>query len=333
MKIPDLEGIASFDSLRAAALRAARGERSKPSVAAFLVDLETEVLALQRELLEGCWRPRALMRFRIVDPKPRIIAASHFRDRVVHHALCTALEPMFERYSIFDSYACRPGKGGHAAIRRAQAFSRNNAWFCKIDVRRYFETVDHDLLLWRLARRGVTGRVLELARIIVHAGGPGLPIGSLTSQHFGNLYLGALDHRMKDDLGVRAYLRYMDDILFVGPERETVMAWRREAERFLRENLRLEVKDEALRQGPVSDGIPLLGFRVWPGLIRLDGARKRRWFRKMSAVQRGLASGALGEDEAAARARGLLAWAEGGDTMQMRRSFFARRLDAEARGR
>ena len=118
------EQVADFHALRTAAVRAARGKRRQPEAAAFLADLEPEVLRLQRELLAGAWRPGPYRTFAITDPKPRTISAAPFRDRVVHHALCAALEPVFERYAVFDSYACRPGKGTLAALRRAQAHAR-----------------------------------------------------------------------------------------------------------------------------------------------------------------------------------------------------------------
>lgn len=331
MKIKTFEEMTDFLSLRAAALRAVRGERHKPSVATFLMDLEPELFALERELRDGSWRPRPLRRFAIRDPKPRVIASSHLRDRVVHHALCAALEPMFESYAIFDSYACRPGKGGHAAICRARDFAGRSDWFVKLDVRHYFETVDHGVLLRCLERRGLRDRTLELARVIIEAGGQegrGLPIGSLTSQHFGNLLLGRLDHHMKDDLGLRCYLRYMDDILIFAPDRERALVFRAEAERFIREDLRLELKEEALRQGPIYDGVPFLGFRIWPSLIRFDGARKRRWYARMSAVDRAVVRGAISQERGARFMEGLLAWASVGDTWNLRMAWHHRHLDA-----
>ena len=143
MSPPTFERIAAFGPLRRAALRAARGHRTSPEVANFLADLEREVLALERELLAGTWTPRPLTTFHIREPKPRTISAAAFRDRVVHHAVCAELDPVFEARGDKDSYACRPGKGSHAAVLRAQAHARQHPWFVKLDVRHFFETILH----------------------------------------------------------------------------------------------------------------------------------------------------------------------------------------------
>jgi RNA-directed DNA polymerase len=307
------ERVVDFGALLEAARRAARGKRQRPDAAAFRLDLEPELLELRRALLDGTWRPGPFRSFRIVDPKPRLISAAPFRDRVVHHALCAALEPRLERHAIADSFACRPGKGTRAAVLRAQAHARKNPHYLKLDVRHFFETADHAVLKARLRRLFEERRLLALLDVIIDAGAPGsppgkgLPIGNLTSQHFANLYLGALDHHAKARLRVPGYARYMDDILVFGPDPATLAAWRAELEALLAGPLRLEVKTEATRSGPVSLGVPFLGFRVFPRLIRLDHARARRLGRRLSALERRRRAG----DEPGARrsAESLLGWA------------------------
>ena len=320
---PTFDQIASFGPLCRAAHEAARGLTQRFSVAAFLADLETEVLALERELQDGSYHPRPLVTFRIRDPKPRTISAAAFRDRVVHHALCAALEPRFERYADPDSWACREGRGNHAAVRRLQVLCRRHPWYVKLDVRHYFETVDHDVLLALLHRLVRDQRVLALAGTILAAGarapGLGLPIGNLTSQHFGNLLLGMLDHHLREQLRVPAMVRYMDDILLLGPDRRAVRRLRDGAARFVEHQLRPRIKRQATRLGPVSIGVPFLGFRVWPQLIRLDAARVRRFRRRVRGLERALAAGAISEDEAARRVRGVFGWAEQADTLRFRR--------------
>ena len=140
--------VVDFHALRAAARRAAR---STPTGAPFLADLEANVLALRSELLAGTWRPGPPHTFAITDPKPRIISAAPFVDRVVHHALCAALEPTLERYAIHHSYACRHGKGNRTAVAAVQRLAGRHAWFVKLDVRHYFETMDHSRFLAAVA--------------------------------------------------------------------------------------------------------------------------------------------------------------------------------------
>jgi RNA-directed DNA polymerase len=188
------EKVLRFDNLLGAARRAARGKRDRPAVARFEFHLERELLTLQTELAEGTYRPGAFFTFEIRDPKRRSICAAPFCDRVVHHAVCGVLEPLFDRRLIFDTCACRPGKGTHAAIARAQHFARRYRYFLKCDVRRFFASVDHNLLRALLQRMFKDAPLLDLlGRILAHnppgaEPGRGLPIGNLTSQHFGSLF-------------------------------------------------------------------------------------------------------------------------------------------------
>ncbi len=302
------EQVAAFHPLCRAARRAARGKRLSRSAADFLLNLEPEVLQLERELLAGTYRPRPYRSFRI-------------RDRVVHHALCAALEPVFERAAIDDSYACRTGRGQHAALERAQAFARRHPWYLKLDVAQFFETADHAVLKAQLGRLLKDARALDLCATFIDAGSPGsaagkgLPIGNLTSQHFANLYLAPLDRFAKEALRIPGYVRYMDDLLCFGPDKGTVRGWRGEIAGFAEGRLRLALREDAERLAPVRVGVPFLGFRVWPGLVRLDAARARRLRRRFRAI-----AGVADEDERARRVEGVVGWAAQGDTARLRAS-------------
>jgi len=170
------ERIADTENLIAAALRAARGKRSRPNVAAFLDDLGGNVARIQARLLDGSWRPGAYRTFWITDPKRRLISAAPFADRVVHHAVCAVIEPLFEAGFIPDSYACRVGKGTHAAVDRYTDFARRNCYVLKCDISRFFPSVDHEILLSLLARRIRCGRTLALLRLIVESSPPQEPV-------------------------------------------------------------------------------------------------------------------------------------------------------------
>lgn len=209
--------------------------------AAFLGELEHEVVALHHELRSGRYRPGPYHYFEIHEPKPRIVACAPFRDRVVHHAIVRVLEPLFEPRFIEDSYACRKARGVHAALRRAAGFTRGFAFALECDVRRYFASIDHEILLEQVARVVADARLLALLRQIVgsHADGEapdwrgpglfdgrfrrhGLPIGNLTSQFLANVYLSPLDHFVKHALRARGYVRYMDDFLLFANDRATL---------------------------------------------------------------------------------------------------------------
>ncbi len=238
------EQVADFHALCAAARRAARGKGGTQSASSFLFHMEGEVLQLQREILDGTYRPRQYRTFYISDPKPRTISAADFRDRVAHHALCAILEPLFERTAIEDSYACRAGKGSHLAVQRAQYFARRLGRFLKLDIRKFFETLDHDVLKAALRRIIKDERLLELTGRIIDHGAPGsprgrgLPIGNLTSQHFANFYLGPLDRFIKQELRVLGYVRYMDDFLLFSDSKEFL----RQAHRRICEFVESELK-------------------------------------------------------------------------------------------
>ena len=224
------DAIASFPALHAAALRAATGKRGKPGVAAFLANLETEVLRLERELRSGRYRPGRYKRIEVFDPKHRIVSAAPFRDRVVHHAFCGVCEPLFERGFIQDSYANRKGKGTHRAVARYERFRDRHRHVLRCDVYRYFPAIDHALLKRDLRRRIACPRTLALADRIIDGSNPqepvhlyypgddlftpferrrGLPIGNLTSQFCANLYLDGLNHFVKEVLRAKGYLRYV----------------------------------------------------------------------------------------------------------------------------
>ena len=330
--------VVDFGALCEAARRAAKGKRRQPEVARFLMDLEPEVLRLARELSDGSWRPGSYRVFHVRDPKPRTICAAPFRDRVVHHALCAVIEPRFERYAVADSFACRRGKGVLSALRRAQQHARRLPYFVKLDVRHYFQAIDHAVLRRLLRRLVADRRVLGLLDRILDAGAPGsppgkgLPIGNLTSQHLANLYLGRLDHHVKEDLPVPGYCRYMDDMLLFGPDRVTVRRWARAVAWFAGERLGLGIKHEATVLAPVTEGIPFLGFRVFPQAVRLDGRRVRRLRRRLRALDRAVADGALGEQDAAQAAGALVGWAAHGDTRRLLVSFYGRRASLRGSG-
>lgn len=328
---PSFADVTDFHALCAAARRAARGKRNAAAMAGLLFHLETVVLELQRELLGRTYRPRPYRTFTVSDPKPRAISAADPRDRVVHHALCAVLEPAFERVAVFDSYACRPGKGSHAAVARAGSFSRRYGYFLKMDFRKFFETVDHAVLEAALRRVCRDEGVLWLADTVIGHGAPGsppgkgLPIGNLTSQHFAGFYLSPLDHHVKGALRVPGYVRYMDDLLLFGDDKRDLRAWAAAVGRFARERLLLAVKDEATVLAPTSEGVAFLGFRVFPGCVRLGGRARRRLVR---AAREAVAVSGAGSDggeggDGGGRALALgsaFAHAAHADTLALRRS-------------
>ncbi len=320
----------SFASLITAARRAARGHASSREVASFLVDIESQVLALQRELHTGIYAPSPWRTFRIRDPKPRTISAAAFRDRVVHHALCAAIEPVLSHDALATSFACRVGGGSLRALHAVQRLSRRHTYALKLDIRHFFETMDHAVLRRLLWRRIDDPRTRWLLDVFIEAGAPGsapgtgLPIGNLTSQHFANFYLGPLDRHIQRGLGAAGVVRYMDDIIVFADSPDTLWAMERSIDQFVDCRLHVALKHEATRVMPIRDGIPILGFRVWPSTIRFDPARKRRWIRKMNRMARSLDSEAEFVEHATRVVASLVGWSMHGNTHAFRQSWVMR---------
>lgn len=283
-----------------------------------------------RELHDKSYQPRPYVTFEILEPKRRTISAAAFRDRVVHHGLCAELEPMLERNSVDESYACRVGKGTKRAIRYLGQQVRRNRYALKLDVRHYFETLSHDVLKRLLCRRIDDEGIRWLLDLFIDAGAPGspqgrgIPIGNLTSQHFANFYLGPLDRHIKRGLRVRGYCRYMDDMILLGETKAQLWAWHRSVHRFAEERLKLELKDEVTRIMPVTEGVPFLGFVVFPGTVRFDPVRLRRFRRKLRALDRKVDRGSVDDENAECSASSLIGWASHGDTVCLQKSMTAR---------
>lgn len=281
--------ITSFENLYRAYLNARRGKRDHGTVIDFDQRLEENLVGLQRALVSGCYQPGKYRTFIIHEPKRRLISAAPFRDRVVHHAIIDVIEPLLDASLIEDSYACRCGKGTHKALDRCQQFARRCEWVLHCDVRKYFPSIDHGLLQEMLRKRIGDQKVLQLLFLILDSGPVqepvlawfdgddlltpivrrrGLPIGNLTSQFFANLFLDPLDRMIKQRLRIRGYVRYMDDLVVFGRSVQELRKVRAVVEETLNA-LRLELHPKKRQIYPVRNGIPFLGFRVFPNHRRL----------------------------------------------------------------
>ncbi|MFM7168518.1 MAG: reverse transcriptase domain-containing protein [Planctomycetaceae bacterium] len=244
--------------------------------------------------------------FEIRDPKCRLISAAPYADRVVQQALCCVIEPLFERSFIFDSWACRPGKGQHLAIQRARQMLRKFPWVLKTDIRRYFPSIDHDLLMQRLARTIGDRSTLELLETIIRHPWPGqqhcrifpgddlftplertcgLPIGNLTSQLCGNLYLDETDHWLQQSLRIPGYLRYMDDLVIFGPDKQFVIDVLARL-RHRMQTLRLQLHPTKTQIHPSRCGLRFLGYHITTQSLHPVPETVTRFRRKLRSLQK-----------------------------------------------
>jgi retron-type reverse transcriptase len=308
--------ITSWENLLAAYKRCRKRKRYKAPATKFDFFWETSLLQLQHELIDGTYKPGVYRHFHITDPKPRKISAAPFRDRVVHHALVGILEPLFDRRFIYDSYACRRGKGTHRAINRTQQYLRQYDWYLKTDVVRFFPNVDHQLLFTLVSRTIRDSRTLKLIELILESGDGvlaneatqhwfpgddllsvlrprGLPIGNLTSQFFANVFLDPVDHYIKEELRVPGYVRYADDLILFGHTKQQLWQWRDDVAYFL-EKQRLQLHAHKTHVCPSIQGVPFLGFRlsrlerrlkqeaIWRFNRRL---KKLKWLRSRGEIE------------------------------------------------
>lgn len=290
--------ICAFNNLLVAFQKARKGKRSHPNVTLFEYYIEYEILALKEELEAETYHPGPYRTFMIYDPKERMISAAPFRDRVVHHALCNVIEPLLDKTLIYDTYANRKGKGTHAAIRRCQHFVRRYPFVLKADIRKYFPSIDHQILKKSLAKKIKCRSTLQLIDKIIDNSNPqepvedyfpgddlfginrrrGLPMGNLTSQFFANLYLSPLDHFIKDELGGKGYVRYVDDFVLFGSSKTHLRELLGQLNDFLADNLRLRLHPKKSVIFPTDVGVPFLGQRIFPShrLIRKENLKRAR---------------------------------------------------------
>ncbi len=331
----DLGEVAAAPNLDAALWAAARGKRGRPDVAAFLCDAPARLDRVRQALLAGRQPDGRLRVFAIRDPKPRLIHAASFADRVAHHALMRLMAPRLELALVPTSFACRPGKGVHAALRHAQQRMLANAagWVLQLDVWHCFPQLPHDALLALLARR-FKGSALTLAANIVHGhesspgAGCGLPIGSLTSQHFANQYLGEIDRFALARPECTAHVRYMDDLLLWCPNRAAGQALADAVAGFTAQTLRLRFKP--WRLAPVRAGLAFCGQRIGPLGIRPGKRRQRAWAGHWRALDADWREGALTEPQAQRRAEVLRALCWPSRPLAWQRSVMGEAFDMDA---
>lgn len=273
-----IEKIACPDNLRLAFWKASKGKNGKEEIEYYRNTLDKNLFELRKQILSGIIRVGDYHYFKIYDPKERQICAAAFKERVLHHALINICHTNFDKYQLFDSYACRLNKGTYAALDRARIFQQKYKWFLKLDIRKYFDSIDHKILKSLLTKRFKENRLLLLWESIIDsyetAKGKGLPIGNLTSQYFANHYLGMADHYLKEQLGPFPYIRYMDDMLLWGNDKKLLLDVGISFENFILKKLLLHMKTFCLNK--TSKGVPFLGYVIFPDRVRLNRKSKLR---------------------------------------------------------
>lgn len=262
-----------------------RGKRFRPDVAAFGQHVEDNLFKLHNALRSGSWSHGAYEKFYVSDPKLRTIHKARVADRIIHHAIFRAIEPIFDRSFIFDSWSCRRNKGTHASVLRARSLLNRSSrggskqtWVLKCDIKKYFENVNQDILLTLIAKKIQDERTLNLLARIIKSFDRGMPLGNLTSQLFANIYLDPFDHFVKETLCAPIYLRYCDDFMLVHTSREWLVDRLGAIQNYLQTNLKLKLHPNKITIRPFHWGVDWLGYVLFPHCIILrHKTRKRMW--------------------------------------------------------
>lgn len=259
-----IEQIADIDNLRCAFARTSAGKRLTWGYLEFKEYAELNLAKLRDEILAGTWKQGGFRQFTVYEPKARIISALEFKDRVAQHALVAIIGPIFEATLLPGTFACRSGMGTHAGVRHVQSALRRTGatHFLKTDFSKFFYSIDRAVLHGLIRKKISCPRTLALIEAMLPATGVGIPIGSLTSQLFANVYGGVIDRFIHFELGAREWTRYMDDIVILSSNPYELRDWFEDIKTISADKLGLGISHWQV--SPVTHGINFLGYRIWP---------------------------------------------------------------------
>lgn len=259
-----IDRVASIENLRLAYANTSRAKRNTWGYLEFKEYAEANLLQMQEEILSGAWAQGEYRQFTVYEPKARLISALEFKDRVAQHALVNVIGPIFEATLLPGTFACREGMGTHAGVRHVQSAMRRTGatHFLKTDYSKFFPSIDLAVLRGLVERKITCTRTLDLIGAMVPKTGHGLPIGSLTSQLFANVYGGQIDRFIHFELGAKNWTRYMDDIVILSSNPYELRHWFEDIQEFSKTKMGLSISKWAV--SPVQRGVNFLGYRIWP---------------------------------------------------------------------
>lgn len=312
--------IVETDNLYMAWLKARKGKQRDRAVIDYEKNLDKNLLQLKKELITGNVVTGSYHFFTITDPKVRRICAAPFSQRIMHHAIMNICHNRFEKHLIFNTYATRKFKGTYAALDKARQQAKKYTWFVKLDIRKYFDSIDHGVLAGQLEELFSDSMLLSVLQQIIESyhvePNKGLPIGNLTSQYFANHYLSVADHYATEQLQIKGYIRYMDDILFFGDEKELLTAQSKALINFVEKTLNLVFKQNVIDR--TMGGVPFLGYKLFPYFVRLNTRSKKRFKMKMKAAFNNLKHDVWSESDFQQHVTPLPAFVEKADTQRLR---------------
>lgn len=317
--------ICTFKNAMAAFKKARKCKRYRPDVMRFESNREANLIRAVEDLEDGTYTPGPYTVFKVFEPKERVIMALPFYDRVIQHMIVTFIEPIFEKRFIFHSFACRKDKGVHEAsailtkwLYKLEILEGKKIWAIKADIRHYFQSVNHEILKAEIRRYISDRRLLAILDCIIdHNGiyedGVGIPVGNLTSQLFANVYLNILDQFVKHELGIKYYIRYMDDFVILGEDPAELKEILSKIEEFVNTRLKLELNPKTTIIY-TKNGVDFVGYRHWATMKLLRKAATRR----LNQLLKNFEEGTITEEYFDRSLASRLGHMEHADTYQLR---------------
>ena len=315
------EEISEYKNLHLAFYKAAKGKRTNPVVILYEKKLEKNLELLQTHIQSGNVKIGNYHYFKIFDPKERTICAASFPERVLHHAIMNVCHSIFEKKLIHTTYATRPEKGIYKAIDLAKKSIINYKYVAKLDVRKYFDNISHEILMNSLQNIIKDKILLAIFHKIINSyhtlNKKGIPIGNLTSQYFANYYLSSADRFAKENLKIPVYIRYMDDMLLFFNNKYILKNLVNNFNNFIETNLKLKLKPAQIYSQ--TQGVSFLGYKILPYQVRLNSNSKKRFIRKYKKYTSNLEQGVWTEKQYQEHILPLFAFLLHADTKSLRK--------------
>jgi len=324
------ESVVDFQNLIKGHNQASKGKKHKNYLTEFNLELEENLLQIQSELINEKYVWGDYYTFEVKDSKKRIISAPVYRDRVVHHALCNIIEPVFDKTFIDNSFACRKGKGTLAGVKAYETIINTNPelkYVLKCDIQKYFASIDHCILFEQVSKKLKDKKMLDLLQALIFTGaGKGIPIGNLTSQLFANIYLNKLDHYLKEEAGIKYYLRYMDDFLVVHENKDYLREIREKIKIFCKAELTLTLHPNKQHISNIENGLTWLGYRVFRnGYKRVRTANVVRFRQRLKRLEHDYQKGQITQSEVHASLSSWIGLSKHANAYNLSQSIFAER--------
>jgi len=320
--------ITDLNNLYEAFYKAQKSKKEKPEISEYRHNLYFNLKFLQNQIQTGKIVVGNYHYFTIYEPKERLICAASFPERVLHHALMNVCHRYFENRQIEESYATRINKGTYKAVEKAKYYSKHYKYYLKLDIRKYFDSISHKILLQNLETIFKDSMLLYIFYQIINSystltkfpNKTGLPIGNLTSQYFANFYLVGLDRFIKQNQHIKPYIRYMDDIIIWGNNASELNTLLQKIEIFLERELQLTLKTKYINT--TQHGLNFLSYRIFSNRTELQQKAKKRFIKKITIYNERLANNEYTETEYVAHACPLIAFTQHASSKGFRKKVF-----------